>query len=311
MRLITWIFSEFERLGIAKKGRHRNEEVPKERLCFIGVVAQEIEVIREVFAAGDLHAPRDAPQHGRALVFGKIVPGSNPHMGENTLQQFLVDTLLVGDRRSLPVMDEFDEPLCKFVHRKHEIGNSRRNGTARHRRKFGFVRVLNQDDAAGFLDRADPDRAVGTCTGEDDGKAVAMLFGERTEKEIDGRALAPGLVERDRRYFAIRDLQPAIGGNDVHMICAQGLRGSDLAHRHARACAKDARQFAAALRIQVDDDNESQTGALRQCTEKKLQCLDAAGRRADPDNEWLGPLCVGFLTRETIIFIVVCHRAAP
>jgi hypothetical protein len=43
---------------------------------------------------------------------------------------------------------------------------------------LGLLRVLDQDDAAGFLDGLDPDRTIGAGPRQDDGKPVTVLPGQ-------------------------------------------------------------------------------------------------------------------------------------
>src|SRR5262249_60079123 len=80
-----------EGLSITKEGCHRNEEVGEKRLRLICVLAQEIVIVLQLVSPGDLHATRNAPQHGGLLVFGKIMSGPDPQMGEDTTQQLLVE----------------------------------------------------------------------------------------------------------------------------------------------------------------------------------------------------------------------------
>jgi hypothetical protein len=94
-------------------------------------------------------------------------------MSENAPQQFFVKIADIRDRHAFFDLYEIDEPLGEIAHRHDEIGNTGGDGTARHRGIFGFLGILNQDDAAGFLDGANADRAIRPCAAQDNGEAVA------------------------------------------------------------------------------------------------------------------------------------------
>jgi hypothetical protein len=105
----------------------------------------------------------------------------------------------------LPIADQLRKPRRNFPQGKDEIGQSGRDRAARHRPIFGLVRVLDQNDAAGLLDRLDADGPVGTGAGKNDGEIVASLRRERAKKEIDRSALPTRFVEfRDRKMLVGR-----------------------------------------------------------------------------------------------------------
>jgi hypothetical protein len=101
---------------------------------------------------------------------------------ENAPQQLLVEIADVGNRYASLDPNEIDEPPGEIAHRHDEIGNAGGNGTARHRGIFSLIRILNQDNAAGFLHRAHAYRAIRASATQDDGETVAKLFGERAEE---------------------------------------------------------------------------------------------------------------------------------
>ena len=72
-------------------------------------------------------------------------------------------------------------------------------------RIFGLVRVLHKDDAAGFLDGLEADRAVGAAACQDDGKAVAMLVRQGAKEQVDRGPLAARLLKRSRGNMVVRD----------------------------------------------------------------------------------------------------------
>ena len=88
---------------------------------------------------------------------------------------------------------EIDEPRDELGHRRHDVGDLGRDDGARHRFVGGFLGILHEHDAAGFLDGPRAERAVGAAAGKDHGEAVAVAFGERAEEHVDGR---PPLARR-------------------------------------------------------------------------------------------------------------------
>src|SRR5215467_7549942 len=102
-----------------------------------------------------------------------------------------------------PRADELGELCAHLANWQNEIGDFGRNGSPGHRRIFGFVRILDDDDAAGFLDRLDADRPIRARTRQDYREAVAMLFRERAEEEIDRRTVTARGIEGDRGNFVV------------------------------------------------------------------------------------------------------------
>ena len=266
-----------EGLGIAEECRDRDQQIAEQRLRFVGIVTHNVVIFFQIVGARDLHPPRDPAQHGRTFVLGKIVTGAHPQMRENAPQQFLVEIADVGNRHAVLDPDQIDQPLGEIVDRHDKIGNAGGNRAARHRGIFGLARFLNQDDAAGLLHRAHADRTVGAGAAQDDSEAVAQFFGERTEEQIDRRALAARLIEFKRGNFVIDHLQPPIRRNDIDVIGFQMLPLTDFDDRHACARRDDIDELAAMLWVEMHDDDECGAGAVWQRREQVLQGRHATG----------------------------------
>ena len=179
--------------------------------------------------------------------------------------------------------DQLRQPRGDLAHRQDEVGEARRDGAARHRAVFGLLRVLHQDDAAGLLDRPDPDRAVRSRAAEDDGEVVAPLRGERTEKQVDRRPPPARLVEFGERQVLVGDEQLTVGRDDIDMARLEAGAAGHLGDRHFGARREDRRQFALMLRVEMDDDDEGGVHLVGQALEERLQRMHAAGRGADAD----------------------------
>jgi hypothetical protein len=77
--------------------------------------------------------------------------------------------------------------------------------------------------------------------------------------------------------------ETAVGRDHVDMVRFQLLPVRHLDHRHLCARREDARQFAAAIGVEVHDDNERRAGIRRYRGEKCLQGAYTARRGADGD----------------------------
>ena len=188
-----------------------------------------------------------------------------------------------SDGWSLSIADQFGKPGGDLPHRQNEIREACRDGAARHRSVFGLVRILDQNDAAGFLDRLDAHRPIRAGARKNNGEVVATLGRERTEEKIDWRALPARLVELGGRQVMIGSTELPIGRNDIDMTRFNGSEAGNLGHRHSRASGENVGKLALVPRIEMHDNNESGVDVVRQAFEKHLQGVDASGGCSDAD----------------------------
>jgi hypothetical protein len=246
-------------------------------------------------------------------------------MRKDASQLLLVEIADIRKLNALLGADEVGQAFGKVARRHDEVGDAGGDGATRHRSVLGLLRILHQDDAAGFFDRAGADRAVRTGAAQDDGKPVAKLLRERTEEQVDRGPMAARLVEPERGNFVVDQLQPPVGRNDVDVVRLQAHMLADLHHRHFGARGEDRRHLAAVLRIEVHHDHEGGAGVVGKRREEGLHGVDAAGRRSDRHDHgqalsypgapagaavfaWgrgFGPPCV------TLVFVIVRQDATP
>ena len=217
-------------------------------MCLVGAVAQNRVIFFQIVGVSDLHPACNSAQNSRAFVFREIVAGAHAQVRKNAAQQFLVKFADIENRCAFLYPDQFDEALGEIARRQNKIRNADSDRAAWHRSIFRFVWILDEDDAAGFLDRADTERAVRSGAAEDHGEAVAELFGKRTEKQIDRRAAAARLVEFARGNLVIDHLQLPIRRNDIDVVGFEMLSRRDFDHRHVGARSDDVNEFATVLR---------------------------------------------------------------
>ena len=183
----------------------------------------------------------------------------------------------------MPIADQLGKPAGDLAHRQDEIREARRDGAAGHRSILGLVRILNQNDAPGLLDRLDADGPVRTGARKNDGEVVAPLRRERAEEEIDRRALPARLVELGDRQMLVGRQKLPVGRNDIDVARFEGHAAGDLRHRHSRSGRENAGKLALVPGIEMHDDNESRVDIVRQTFEKHLQGVNAPGGRSDAD----------------------------
>ena len=190
-----------ERFRVSEECRHRNQQITEQRLHLLDIVAEEREIVRQLFSSRHLSAARDPSQHRRFLVLREVVTGAGADVGDNAAHIFFIRVAQLPERDVFLVARKLYNLRGYFAEGQDEVGEPGGDRAARHRSVFGLVRVLHEDDAACFLDSLETDCAVGASAGEDDREAIAALLGERPEEKIDRRSLPSRTVE-----FVGRDL---------------------------------------------------------------------------------------------------------
>jgi hypothetical protein len=106
-----------------------------------------------------------------------------------------------------------------------------------------------------LLDRLDADGAVAPSAGKDDGEAIAVLFGQGAEEEVNGGTLSARLLEGEGAYLGVRDFEPAVRRDNVDVVACQRDAALDLLDGHRRTGGQNLCQVAAVLRGEVDYDH--------------------------------------------------------
>ena len=269
---------------VSEECRHRNQQITEQRLHLLHIVAEEREIVRQLFSARQLGTARDPSQHCRFLVLREVVTGTGADVGENTAYAFFVRVAQLPQGKFL-VAHELDKTRGYLAEPQHEVGEPRGDRAARHRAIFGLVRVLHEDDAACFLDGLEADRAVRAGARKDDREAIAVLLGQRTKEQVDRRPLPWRVVEFVSRDLVVGYPQMPIRRNDIDVIGLQRHWFMDLGYGHAGARRKDSRQLAMGPGSQMHDHDKGGAYTLvGQSLEERLQRLDAARGSADADD---------------------------
>ena len=152
------------RCGVAEELGDMDEHVVVEGVDLGAVLAQAEEVIGQRLQVEQLHAAGDAAQEGRFLIAAKVVPRAHAQLGQD-----LEEGLPVALGEVLWFRRQREGGLRAF--RRHQLGGQLGDGgddvhqpggdgAFGHAVVLGFVRRLDQQEAAVLLDRAHADGAV-------------------------------------------------------------------------------------------------------------------------------------------------------
>jgi hypothetical protein len=143
--------------------RDADENILQERLQFLRPLVQQLRIRAEVRHAMDRHPPADTPPQRRPLVVGQIVARTGPEMREDLSQYRFIRAGPVVGRcgQGCEMFAKGDDRARQFRDGQDMIDETGGNGVARHLAVLGLAGVLDETDAAFFLDAFDPHRAVG------------------------------------------------------------------------------------------------------------------------------------------------------
>src|SRR5258706_7750720 len=118
-------------------------------------------------------------------------------------------------------------------------------------------------------------------------------------------------VEGNRGDLMVGKAQEPVWRNDIDVVALQIIGSLDLTDLQSGARGNDSSELAAALRIQVNDDDKGSTGILGHVGEEVLQRVDAAGGSADADNRRLRRVPFGTPFWPLEKAFLLCHGAPP
>src|SRR5208282_2652130 len=125
---------ELERLRIAEKAGHTDQDILTEGLGLLGVFLENVDILPESSCLVSRHPPLDPPQYGVLFVGAEIVAGRGLDLGEYC-DQFLIEgggQAGLWGKRTVP-MGYFGNSLRNFFRRNHHIRRTSGNGVLRHR----------------------------------------------------------------------------------------------------------------------------------------------------------------------------------
>ncbi|HTI02483.1 MAG TPA: hypothetical protein VL752_16150 [Acidisoma sp.] len=283
----------FERFVVAEEVCHVDQQIPKQGTDFLGLLPQHLKISVNGSELSDMHAPLHSAHEGLRLIAAEIVA--------NLVAQKTVDlgeapigggSLASGDGdigkliEQIYALDEFGQLTAHFLDRNGEIDEAGGDRGIRHIGMPGTEAVsdLGEGDAAAFLDRFDPERAVGITSRKNDAAGkIADVDCQRTQEDVDGLALAP-MVVRAKNQSAVLNLKAGVSGHDVDAVDFDRHPFRRDMDRKSGVVAYDLMQQAFPIGTEMGDNDERQPGLGGHASKQSLQGLNAAGRGADTDN---------------------------
>ena len=274
-----------EGLRVAKEPRHVDQQLLEQHHEFGGVLLQVAHIDLGVVNVVLRHAPLDAPANGALLVLREIVPRGRAQQRQDAVhaaagsggqRQFLQHSQLAHAGQ---------QGLRHLVRRqdlRDVAGLDRARG---HAVELGLGRLLHQRDAAGSVDGARPERAVGAGAREDDAHGIlALVFGERAQEGVDRHALPARLLGNAQLQPAVEDSHVAIRRDDVDMVRLHQHLVHRFQYRHGGAALQDLRQDAGVAGVQMRHQHEGHAAVGGRVLEELLERLQPAGRGAQADD---------------------------
>jgi hypothetical protein len=276
--------------GIAKEVRHPNEEVAKERLDFIGIALQALDILRQTRDPPNFDAPLDTPRKRILLVTGEIVAGliaQQPIDGLITLG--VTFQLLFGGRRGFnggKTAREVGKAARHLLDRQREVHDAtgdRRIGHAALHRSVA-VAALRQRQASPFLDRLDPQRPVVAAPRQHDSdRRGAAIFGERGQEYVDRPRIPSDSLPQAQLPALHR--QDSARWTDIDMVRLERDAVARRQHPHCGASADDLGEGALMAAREVHHQHKRHAGIGRHRPKQAFQGVHAAGGRAHSSNE--------------------------
>ena len=291
-----------ERLGIAEKAGHADEEVVEERLHLQRGLLQEFDVPLHGLDLMDGHPPLDPPPDRVRLVEGEVMARMGTEEHEDLFQHplgfggrhgFEVKMSAEGARR---IIDELGRHLGRRQHVVHQTGG---DGAPGHAVVFGGFGVLGHDHPPLPLDGPHPQGAVAPRAGEDDAdRPLQLVLGEGAEEEVDGEALAPRRGGLDELERAVQAGHVAVGGDDVGAVGFDGHAVRHLEDLHPGVAPDQVGEDALVVRGQVLDQDEGhpRVPVGGHGGKKRLEGGQSPRRGADADDGEAGGRSLNRLT---------------
>ena len=270
--------------GVAEEAGHADQELPEEQVTLGRVLLQKPDIVHDPVELVDGHAPVDPPVDHGLLVQGEVVVRAVPQQDDDP---FVVAGLrrrrLDGRWRHAP--DDAENPVGQLVGRADDLGEARGERALRHALELGRGRVLDDDEPALLLDRAEAQGAVRAHAREDDADGqLLQVRGKRAEEVVDGQAQAPRRVRLQEVEGPVEEGEVVIRRDHVDRVRPDGQAVRDLDHRHRGGALEELGEHPPVRRVQVLDDHEGHAALGRDAGEELLEGLEPAGRRADPDD---------------------------
>ena len=293
-----------EGLRIAEEVRHADQQLFEEDVRLVGILVEELHILRELLELMEVHPPLDPPVDGTGFIGGKVVPGPVAKQDEDLLHRHgrsggAILSQGCGEMESPCVGDQL---AGHFRRGQHEIGEPGGDRAARHAGIFRRLHLLDHRHPPFALDGPQPQRPVGPRPGQHDAdRLVLLVLRQRAEKRVDRQMRRLGFPGLHPVQDAAQDREGSARRADVNVVGLGFQPVADLHHRQPGDLAEQFRQQAGVPRVLVGDHHEGHAGVQRHLAEKLIQRLQAAGRGPDANHRESAGLphrtlrCGGFL----------------
>ena len=274
---------------VAEKTGHVDQQVLQERIQFLRIVAQQLEVVLHRGHARQRHSAPHTAQDGRSLVGAQIVRRAGAQEHRQVRELALIDVVDVEHVRAAPVVGE----QCRHpVDGQDPVHQPRVDGVPGHAGKFRRGGILRQHDAPVALHLLQAGAAVGAGAREHDrDRAACQALAEGNEQLVHRTPAAARFRRFTQPQPVALDRERAVRHDDVDVVRLDPHAVLDVAHGHGRAPREDLADVALPRGIQVKDEHECHAGVGRHGIEQCRGGLQAACRRAHADDrKWQGRL---------------------
>jgi hypothetical protein len=243
-------------------------------------------------------------QQRRLSIAVEVVPGAGTQDGEDLAQVLTVAFEHVLVRRAVAVrrtvaVRGVRETRESLQHGRHVarfeylVRVSGMDQAARHSGESRGFGLLRDADAARGLDRLRAGRPVRAGARQDDRDGfLVLLQRERAEEVVDGAAVTAFLERFAELQSAVLEGERAARGDDVDVVGFDGHAIAHFLHRDPRAAAQDVAEHARVVGREVLHDDIRHAAVFGHLIEEFLERGQAAGGRADADDDerQVGPI---------------------
>ncbi len=242
--------------GVTKKGCDGNEQVLVQRIDFLLVFAQKLQIGRRFFVVGQCHSAKDTALNRRLLVVGKIRSLFDPQQGRDLFKHLLLFDLLMQLEISAPnqASGNFEDFGWDFIGRQHKIDHTCLCRTLWHSFKRGGCFVLRKGNPPVVLDRFEAERAVGGRSRKHNADGMGLMhLCQRAEKPVNRHVWIELLFgwARSKQQNPIGGDHDFVAGNHIDMIGFHLHIVGDFQDWNPRHLLQELRQHAFMARIQM------------------------------------------------------------
>ena len=167
-----------EHLRVAEEARDVDQHVPKEGFGLGAIALHDLRVLGRRADAPQQHAPGRPTLEGRIPVLTEVHARGLAERGQHARKLIGVadDGIVLADGDGeIGLVGQGREPRGNLTRRQHQVHDAAGDGSPRHPGVLRRLIVLRECDAAGGLDLAQAERAVGAGARQHDANGIRAL----------------------------------------------------------------------------------------------------------------------------------------